>query len=202
MPFKRDLVLQNIPLSKQSFKTQPQTENEDVTWSPQHNPPTTGTNKRRASSLQEAELDGWFLILHIVLETWTIECMHKFNMSFVFRFYILRLTSWIWTDRSTEGLKLESPSKWNSYEGFNLEHCTTPTQLLDKRWVVELGLGPAYVTTTYRHLEIVTWIWCQKDISLCILIYGGGPVPRIRLMWQPHHKVKFGPGGGLACIVL
>ena len=30
MPFKRDLALQNIPLSKQPFITQPQIENEDV----------------------------------------------------------------------------------------------------------------------------------------------------------------------------
>ena len=43
-------------------------------------------------------------------------------MSFVFHFCILGLTSWIWTDPSAEGLKFESPSKWNSYEGFNLEH--------------------------------------------------------------------------------
>ena len=36
MPFKRDLALQNIPLSKQPFKMQPQVENEDITWSPQY----------------------------------------------------------------------------------------------------------------------------------------------------------------------
>ena len=34
-----------------------------------------------------------------------------------FSFYILRLTSWIWTNPSIERLKFESPSKWNSYEG-------------------------------------------------------------------------------------
>ena len=34
MPFKRDLGLQNTPLSKQPFKTQPQIENEDIIWSP------------------------------------------------------------------------------------------------------------------------------------------------------------------------
>ena len=58
MPFKRDLALQNIPLSKQPFKTQPQIENEDITGSPQYNIPTTRTNKRRALSLHEMELDG------------------------------------------------------------------------------------------------------------------------------------------------
>ena len=31
MPFKHDLALQNTPLSKQSFNTQPQIENEDIT---------------------------------------------------------------------------------------------------------------------------------------------------------------------------
>ena len=100
---------------KQSFKTRPQIENEDVTWSSQYNLPCTKINERRASSLQEVELDGWFLILHVVLKTRTIQFMHKFNMNFAFHFYILGLTSWIWTN----------PSKWNSYEGFNLEHQIT-----------------------------------------------------------------------------
>ena len=68
MHFKFDLALQNIPLSKQSFKPQPQIENEDITWNPQNNMPATSTNKRRSLSLQEVRLDGWFLILHIVLE--------------------------------------------------------------------------------------------------------------------------------------
>ena len=35
MAFKRDLALQNVPLSKQPFKLQSQIENEDVTWSSQ-----------------------------------------------------------------------------------------------------------------------------------------------------------------------
>ena len=98
MPFKCDLALQNIPLSKQHFKTQSEIENEDVTWNPQYNPPITRTNKRRAVSLQEVEFDGCFLILHTVLETCTVQFMHKFNMSLIFYFYILRLTSWVWTD--------------------------------------------------------------------------------------------------------
>ena len=56
--------------------------------------------------------------------------MHKFNMSFVFHFYIRRLTSWFWTSFSTEGLKFKSPARWNSYEGFNLEQCV---DCLEKR---------------------------------------------------------------------
>jgi hypothetical protein len=47
MPFKCDLALQNIPLSKQPFKTQPQIEyeNEDVILSPQYMP-ITRANKQ------------------------------------------------------------------------------------------------------------------------------------------------------------
>ena len=51
---------------------QPQIENEDVTCSPQYDLSTTRTNKRRILSLQEVELDGWFLFPHIVLETCTM----------------------------------------------------------------------------------------------------------------------------------
>ena len=73
MPFKRNLALQNIPFSKQPFKTQPQIENEDVTWSPQYNLPATRTNKRWALPLQEVELDDKFLKVwsnhaHFILE--------------------------------------------------------------------------------------------------------------------------------------
>jgi hypothetical protein len=80
--------IQNIPLSKQSFITRPQIENGDVVWSARYNLPVTTTNKRRALSPQEVELDGGFLTLHIVLETCIIYFMHKFNMSVVFSFFI------------------------------------------------------------------------------------------------------------------
>ena len=73
MPLKRDLALQNIPLSKQPFTMQPQIANEGVTWNPQYNLTPTRTNKRRALSLQEVESDGWFLILHVTLETCIIQ---------------------------------------------------------------------------------------------------------------------------------
>ena len=72
MPFKRDLALQNMPLSKQPFKMQPRIENneDDVAWSPRYHLPTTRINKRiKALSLQKVELDGWFSILYIILET-------------------------------------------------------------------------------------------------------------------------------------
>jgi len=55
--------------------------------------------------------------------------MHKFNMSFVFYFYILRLTSRIWTNPAIKGLKCESPAKWNSYQGFNFEHWPYPIMI-------------------------------------------------------------------------
>ena len=47
MPFKHDLTLQNIPLSKQPFKTQPRIGNEDVTGSPRCDLPATRTNKHK-----------------------------------------------------------------------------------------------------------------------------------------------------------
>ena len=49
--------------------------------------------------------------------------MHKLYRNFVFHFYILELTSWIWTHPSTWSTKIWEPSKWKSCEGFNLEHC-------------------------------------------------------------------------------
>jgi hypothetical protein len=105
-PFKRDLVLQYIPLSKQLFKTQLQIENEDVTWSPRYNMIAIRSKKHRALSLlQEMELDGWFFILRIILETCTIQFMHKFNMSFVFSF----LYSWI------DVLDLNQPFNYRAY---------------------------------------------------------------------------------------
>ena len=72
------------PSLKITLQTQPQMENEDVTWSPQYNMPTARTNKRRALSLREVESDGWFLIPHIALETCTEQFMQKFHMSFEF----------------------------------------------------------------------------------------------------------------------
>ena len=117
-------------LKTQPFKTQPHIEIEDVTWwSPQYNLLVTRTSKRRALSLQEVESDGRFLVLHIVLDTCTIWFIYKFNMSYVFHFYILGSTSWIWISRAnSEGLNFESPSKWNSYEGFSLEQRFWPLQ--------------------------------------------------------------------------
>ena len=105
-------------LSKQPFKMQPQIENEDLTWSPQYNMPTSRTSKRGTMSLQEVELDGWFYWKHVPHNSCT-----SLIWVLYFHFYILGLTSWIWTSLSTEGLKCENPSKWNSYEDFNLEDC-------------------------------------------------------------------------------
>ena len=61
MPFKCDFDFQNIPHSKQSFKKQPQIENEDVTWSPQYNLPVTRTNKRRALVTTRSKV-RWFIL--------------------------------------------------------------------------------------------------------------------------------------------
>ena len=131
MPYKCDLALQNIPLSKHHFKMQFRIENEDgVTWNPQFNLPTTRINKHtRALSLQEVELDGWLYSSYCIKNMYHIKFMYKFNTRYVFRFYIIRLMSWIRTNPSTQGLKFESPSKWNLYEGVNLEHWSQCVQV-------------------------------------------------------------------------
>ena len=68
--------------------------------------------------------------------------MHQFNTSFVFHFYILGSTSWIRTSLSTQGLKFESPSKWNSYESFNLEHWSKSIRLhVAIFWIFLIDLG-------------------------------------------------------------
>ena len=227
MLFKFSLALQNIPLSKQPSKTQPQIENEDVTWSPWYNMPGTRTNKRQAMSIQEVELDGWFLILHIVLETCTMynSCTHFIWVSYFISIFLdwclgfettlwlkcwnsraLRLKPWtlmtiykndlrvlfltpnsgattkpitqnakykhlgmhddqrgtlsspyrwrrghhnsgttlgfgIWNNPSTETLKFKSPSKWNSYEDFNLEHWRIYTKVTLGFWFYTLNSG-------------------------------------------------------------
>ena len=162
---------------KQSFKTRPQIENEDVTWSSQYNLPCTKINERRASSLQEVELDGWFLILHVVLKTRTIQFMHKFNMNFAFHFYILGLTSWIWTN----------PSKWNSYEGFNLEHRITYIEGSDGRlsfvvhniWAQNLELSPQ----KWSHSLRIQCTWsCMCNLS--------APIPGKVWIWLPQNTRK------------
>ena len=96
---------------------------QDVTWSPWYNLRVTRTNKRRTLSPHEAEID--------MVDSWLFTLYRKhvpYNSC----------TSWIWVlycisifldwrlgfepTLQLKGLKFESPSKWNSYEGFNLEH--------------------------------------------------------------------------------
>ena len=62
--------------------------------------PATRTNKRRALSLQE--LDGWFLILHIVLE----HVYHIIHAQVYYDFCISFLCSWI------DMLNLNQPFNW------------------------------------------------------------------------------------------
>jgi len=63
---------------------------------------------------KKVELNDCFLILHIRLETCTIQFMHKFNMNYVFHFY---LNSWI------DVLDLNQPFNWRSefWEPFKMK---------------------------------------------------------------------------------
>ena len=121
MPFKLDLNPQNIHLLKQYFKIEPHIEKDYISWSPQYNLPATKTNKRRALSLQTVELDGWFLILHIVLKPCTMYHVNHTSLIWVL-YFISILLDWRLEFEPTLQLKFDSPSKWNSYEHFNLEH--------------------------------------------------------------------------------
>ena len=91
-----------------------------------------------------------------------------------FIFYILRLTSWIWTDPSTDEMKFESPSEGNSYEGFNLdEHW-----LHDRLWHIFLGE--------------VDQILKRFVVSRCKSILMLTPAPLIRCKWS---ALQFLSGG-------
>ena len=100
--------------------------------------------------------------------------MQKCNTSFVFHFYILGLMFWVETDLSTEGLEFESPSKWNSYEGFNLEHCMQTAQRPPRSHGVGGGgggdtLGPLHtrdwepMILTLRALSLVGFTLRLRD---------------------------------------
>jgi hypothetical protein len=154
MPFKI------IPLSKQPFKTQPQIENEDVTWSPQYKLPVTRTNKVRAMWLQGVELDGWFLILPALY--WKqVSCNSCTSLVWVLHFISIFL-DWCLGFEPTlqlKGLEFESPSKWNSYEGFNLEHWLHGHQTM--RFWSMIGRDPTVVCNTNRlHVDVfLVFLW-------------------------------------------
>ena len=136
------------------FKTQPQIENEDVTRSSQCNLPTTRTKKCRALSLQ-VELDGWFLILHIILETCTRLFMRKFNMSFVFHFYILGFTYWIWTNPITKRVEVWEPFKMKLICPF------TRWPIMQKVW----GLQSWTLLGSYYHSKAESTMALSHDME-------------------------------------
>ena len=113
-PFKTHLSQNNLSKRNPNLKMKASLEVLDIIC------PSQEPHERRALSLQESGV-RWLILdsSHCIGNMYHIVHAH----SFVVHFYILGLTSWIWTNPSTEDLGFESPSKWNSYEGFNLEHC-------------------------------------------------------------------------------
>ena len=127
--------------------------------------------------------------------------MHKFHMSILFHLCNLGLMSWIWTSPSIEGLKFESPSKWNLYEGFNLEHlitfsflnfnvynwlsivvrpssepCTPPSRWLAKSMC--LFIAPTGTMTCHKLIYGIPWttLWISAhthllEISPCACLF-------------------------------
>ena len=155
MPFKRGLALQHIPLSKDPFKTQPRIENEDITWSPQHNPPVTRTNKCRASSLQEVKLDDWFLILHIVPEN----MYHVIHAQVQYELRISFLYS------SIDVLDLNQPFDWRAQvrEPFKMKLIWGL-----QSWPLNRMQAPNIVTQIQKILVLFHYLW---HISSLILGY-------------------------------
>ena len=124
-------------------------------------------------------------------------------MSLVFHFYILGLTSWIQTNPSTEGLKFESPSKWNSYEGFNLEQCSYPyvrgsSSSLGTNVTIH-GQDYKYSSWHHFHCTQVNW-WssftCQKRLMASVNGYCHIDSQRGRVPMQ----VRAGRPGSEGCL--
>ena len=94
-PSNATLAVQNIyntPLKTTPSERNLKLQNEDVTWSPLYNLSATRTNERWALSLQEVELDAWFLI--------SSHCtgnMYSCNSctSLVWVLYFIYIYSWI-----------------------------------------------------------------------------------------------------------
>ena len=113
--------------------------------------------------------------------------MHTFNMSFVFHFYILGLTSWIWTNPSTEELKFESP--WNETHMrdsiLNLGYGHTKATHLLNRWTKWMN------TAMWMSKWMGGWIWVDGwpegrggFWSLEIRGHGANGWPQTALKWQ------------------
>ena len=138
-------------------------QNEDVAWSPQYSLPATRTNKRRALSPQEVEyrtVDSWFFTLYwkrvpydsCTSLIWVLYYNHVFLD---------------WTGPSTEALSFKSPSKWNSYEGFNLEHCR-PVFNIEAFNALQTWFGPSKYTSLKTTLQNATPN-CKTKTSLEVL---------------------------------
>jgi hypothetical protein len=98
---------------------------------------------------------------HCIGNMYRIKSMHKLNTSFVLHFYILRSTSWIWTNPSTDAMKFEiEPFKMKLVRGlqsWTLHHpvsgsgvvLTLPTDHQCMQW--ELKLNNTISTTFLFH---------------------------------------------------
>ena len=155
MLFKHDLALQNIPLSKQPFKTHSQIENEDVTWTPQYNMPATRTNKHRALSLQEAELDGWFvnsshctkIMYHMIHAQVLIWVLYFISIFLDWRFRFDQLFNW-----STE---IWEPFRMNLIRGLQSWSLMGDSGEIIDRWVSkDFSFLPRPLLLRYQNTQL------------------------------------------------
>ena len=89
--------------------------------------PVTRINKcSRAFSVQEVGSDGWSQFFTLYWKR--VPCNSCTSLIWVLYSISIFLDWRLGSEPnpSVEWLKFESPSKWNSYEGFNLEHCWAP----------------------------------------------------------------------------
>ena len=142
------------------------------------------------------KLDDGFLSLHIVLKTCTILVMHKFKMSLVFHFYVFGLTSWIWTNPSTKGLKYENLSKWNSYEGCNLDQwlhlCKRRAQLPKCKKKRFVGRKKSIVCASAReffgHIESVKVLVILNPTGYMLVTCWHLPVLMLSFIWGIFYR--------------
>ena len=155
---------------KYSFKSQPQIENEDVTWSPRYNLPATRTNKHRALSLQEVELDGWFLIYSHCTEN----MYHIIHAQVYYEFCISFLYSWI------DVLDSNQPFDWGAkiWEPFKM------------KLIWGLQSWPLCTITLQKHHTKSKTIQTSRRCSSCQIAAGSSDTKCHEKKMEPHEKKR------------
>ena len=129
----------------------------------QPNPPQ---EKQQAYRIVTTRNGVRWLILnssHCIENMYLTKFMHKFKMRFVFHFYIPGLTSWIWTNSSTEGLEFESPSRMKRMWGL-------------QSWTLLAVVSPNHsLPQSSSQTDRANWCSLGRPYDL---------LPRTRIVWE------------------